>query len=99
LQRSRKSDAGCLTARSSSRICGLASMYPWTADTISSLDLPLRLVKKLFTSGWVKRYDDVPADTPDITPARSAAVQLGGSAAAVAPVPASSEPATAVATM
>src|SRR5882757_6065276 len=30
------------------------------------------------TSAWVKRYVDVDADTPDETPARSAALQSGG---------------------
>ena len=68
-------------------------MYAWISVVICSLGLPLRPVKKAFTSGWVNRYDDVPADTPDITPARSAAVQFGGSAAAVAAVPKSIAPA------
>src|SRR3978361_23897 len=84
LQRSRKSAAGCLTAVSSSRTCGFACAYVAISVRISSLDLPLRPVKKAFTSGWLNRYDDVPALTPDMTPARSAAVQFGGSAAAVA---------------
>ena len=39
------------------------------------------------------RYDDIPAFTPAITPARSAAVQFGGSAAAAAAVPISVAPA------
>src|SRR3981189_411970 len=93
LQRSRKSAAGCLTAVSSSRTCGFACAYVWISVRIWSLDLPLRLVKKAFTSGWLNRYDDVPALTPDMTPARSAAVQFGGSAAAVAAVATSIEPA------
>src|SRR6185312_6252442 len=93
LQRSRKSVAGCLTALSSSRTCGFASAYVAISVSISSLDLPLRPVKKAFTSGWLNRYDDVAALTPDMTSARSAAVQFGGSAAAVATVPTSIEPA------
>src|SRR3979490_1680770 len=82
LQRSRKSAAGALTARSSSRSCAFACAYVSISVRISSLDLPLRPVKKAFTSGWLNRYDDVPALTPDMTPARSAAGQFGGSAAA-----------------
>ena len=39
-------------------------MYLVISERISSRDLPLRLVKKSFTSGWVKRYTEVPADTP-----------------------------------
>jgi len=42
---------------------------------------------------WALVAFDIPALTPDITPARSAAVQFGGSAAAVAAVPASIAPA------
>src|SRR6267154_2208232 len=61
LQRSRKSAAGCLTAFSSSRTCGFACAYVSISVPISSLDLPLRPVKKAFTSGWLNRYDDVPA--------------------------------------
>lgn len=54
----------------------------------------MRLVKKAFTSGWVNRSADVAAETPDMMPARSAAVQLGDeSAAAVAAVPISIAPA------
>src|SRR6185312_8989281 len=41
----------------------------------------------------VNRYADIPVFTPDITPARSPAVQFGGSAAAVAAVPISVAPA------
>src|SRR3981189_245220 len=70
LQRSRKSAAGCLTAVSSSRTCGFACAYVWISVRISSLDLPLRPVKKAFTSGWLNRYDDVPALTPEMQPAR-----------------------------
>src|SRR5258705_6371560 len=37
-----------------------------------------RLVMKSFRSGCVNRYADVDADTPERTPSRSAALQLGG---------------------
>ena len=45
-------------------------MYVWIAGPISSLFLPLRLVKKSFTQGWLNKYDDVASFTPDMTPAR-----------------------------
>src|SRR5258705_6792945 len=38
----------------------------------------LRLVMKSFRSGCVNKYADVDADTPERTPSRSAALQLGG---------------------
>ncbi|SKW06334.1 Uncharacterised protein [Mycobacteroides abscessus subsp. abscessus] len=46
-------------------------------------------MKKSLTSGCVNRYDDVAAETPVATPARSAAVQLGGGSAAAMRGPAS----------
>ena len=64
------------------------------ADLVSGW--PSRLVKKLFTSGWVNRYADVDAGTPDATTARSAAVQFGGgSASADGRAPNSNAPAIA----
>jgi hypothetical protein len=62
------------------------------------LGLTLETSEDAFTSGCVNRYADVAADTPDMTPARSAAVQFGGGwAAAGAAVPSNTTPATAVA--
>jgi hypothetical protein len=49
-----------------------------------SLGWPVRPVKNAFTSGWVNRYADLAAVTPQMMPARSAAVHL---AAAVEPLP------------
>src|SRR4051794_17010348 len=57
---------------------GLSSMYLVTWVRTSSRGRPSRLVKNQFTSGWVNRYADVDAETPDDTPARSAAEQFGG---------------------
>src|SRR5262249_47615671 len=51
------------------------------SSLIALLGWPRRLVKNAFTSGWPNRYAEVAAETPDETPARSAAVQLGGGSA------------------
>ena len=53
-------------------------MYVCTWVRTSSRGKPSRLVKNQLTSGCVNRYADVEAETPEATPARSAAVQFGG---------------------
>ncbi|SKS15814.1 Uncharacterised protein [Mycobacteroides abscessus subsp. abscessus] len=65
----------------------MADKYSRTADLISFADFPFRPVKNPFTSGCVYIYTDVAAATPEVIPAKSAAVQLGVSSVSANAVP------------
>src|SRR5215475_14180886 len=80
-QRFWMSTNGCLMPLRSDFTWGLAAMYACICDRIWSFGWPLRPLKKPFTSGWVNRYVDIDAETPEETPAMSAAVQFGGGSA------------------